>query len=148
MIVESLNKRIRDECSIARNQHFSNNIRNLDNGAKDVWKISKSLRKQVKYSIPLQQGGTLKASPTEKAQLLAEGFACAHRNPSLGDSATSRLVAESVLQINNSVFEMEAVPVIRPKEVKRIIKSMKPKKRRDRTKLATPCSSVFRGRGS
>ncbi|KAL1378650.1 hypothetical protein pipiens_015446, partial [Culex pipiens pipiens] len=71
-IVESLNNRIRFECSIARNQHFSNNIRNLENGAKDVWKISKALRNQVKYSPPLQAGDTLKASPDEKANLLAD----------------------------------------------------------------------------
>ncbi|KAL9707286.1 hypothetical protein quinque_010804 [Culex quinquefasciatus] len=127
-IVESLNNRIRFECSIARNQHFSNNIRNLENGAKDVWKISKALRNQVKYSPPLQAGDTLKASPVEKANLLADNFARAHRNPSPGDPATCSAVEESVQLIADSTFPVESVPVIRPKEIARIIKSLKAKK--------------------
>ena len=128
MIVESLNNRIRFECSIARNQHFSNNIRNLENGAKDVWKISKALRKKVKYSPPLKDGDTLKASPAEKANLLADNFARAHCNPSPGDPATSSAVDGSVQQTENSTFPVESVPIIRPKEIARIIKSLKPKK--------------------
>ncbi|KAL9694799.1 hypothetical protein quinque_014084 [Culex quinquefasciatus] len=127
-IVDSLNNRIRFECSIARNQHFSNNIRNLENGAKDVWKISRALRNQVKYSPPLQAGDTLKASPDEKANLLAENFVRAHRNPAPGDPATTSAVEVSVQQIVNSTFPLESVPVIRPKEIARIIKSLKPKK--------------------
>lgn len=134
-IVESLNARIRDECATARNQRFSNTIRNLDNGAKDVWKISKALRKSVKYSPPLRQGDSLIAAPVEKSNLLAESFAAAHRNPLPSNSTTIDAVAESVQQIAGSVLPQDDIPLIRPKELAKIIKDQKPRKAPGKDKI-------------
>lgn len=130
MIVESLNRRIREDCSLARNHHFSRTILNLDNGAKDVWKISKALRKNVKYSPPLQKVDTnsLISSPLEKANLLAECFASTHRNPLPGDVQTTYAVDASISFIENSATTENDVPLIRPREIERIIRSMKPRK--------------------
>ncbi|KAL1378419.1 hypothetical protein pipiens_015600, partial [Culex pipiens pipiens] len=73
--------------------------------------------KYTKTSVQFQTkaGDTLKASPEEKANLLADNFARAHRNPSPGDPTTSSAVEASVQQIADSTFPVESVPVIRPK---------------------------------
>lgn len=129
-IVESLNKRIREECSAARNQHFSNTIRNLENGAKDVWRISKALRNDVKYSPPLYHADTdsLVCTPLEKANLLACNFANSHRNTLQSDLLTSTAVDESAEYITNTAADTNGIPLSRPREIARIIKSMKQKK--------------------
>ena len=125
-IVESLNSRIGEECAKARNQKFSATIRTLENGSRDVWKISRALRNTVKYSPPLQQNTTLVAAPKEKANLLAESFAGAHRNALPTDPISASAVENSVLVITSTA--LDSVPIIRPREVERIVKRLKPRK--------------------
>lgn len=127
-IVEALNVRIRNECTIARNQHFSNSIRHLENGAKDMWRISKALRNSVKYTPPLKNGDSLVAAPSEKANLLADSFANAHRNTLPSEPSVIAQVEESVAHITATDSTTAAAPVVRPKELQRIIQSLKPKK--------------------
>ncbi|KAL9708206.1 hypothetical protein quinque_011724 [Culex quinquefasciatus] len=126
-IVEALNVRIRNECTIARNQHFSNSIRHLENGAKDMWRISKALRNSVKYTPPLKNGDSLVAAPSEKANLLADSFANAHRNTLPSEPSVIAQVEESVAHIT-ATDSTTAAPVVRPKELQRVIQSLKPKK--------------------
>ncbi|KAL1404776.1 hypothetical protein pipiens_018716 [Culex pipiens pipiens] len=127
-IVEALNVRIRNECTIARNQHFSSSIRHLENGAKDLWRISKALRNSVKYTPPLKNGDSLVAAPSEKANLLADSFANAHRNTLPSEPSVIAQVEESVAHITATDSTTAAAPVVRPKELQRIIQSLKPKK--------------------
>ena len=117
MIVESLNRRIREDCSLARNHHFSRTILNLDNGAKDVWKISKALRKNVKYSPPLQKVDTnsLISSPLEKANLLAECFASTHRNLLPGDDNQTTHAVYASISVASFRLGQSEITVAKPK---------------------------------
>lgn len=128
LIIDSLNSRIHRECSAARNKKFADALKHLGNGANDVWKMCKVLRNDVKYNPPLKQGNSLVAAPALKANLLAESFARAHRNPLPSDPSTLSEVEDSVLQIMNSANTSDAVPMIRPKELEKTIKSLKIKK--------------------
>ncbi|KAL1395749.1 hypothetical protein pipiens_011020 [Culex pipiens pipiens] len=110
-IVEALNVRIRNECTIARNQHFSSSIRHLENGAKDLWRISKALRNSVKYTPPLKNGDSLVAAPSEKANLLADSFANAHRNTLPSEPSVIAQVEESVAHITATDSTTAAAPV-------------------------------------
>lgn len=128
VIVEALNNRIREECAQSRFRKFGEVIANMHPGEDKMWKISRALRKNCKYTPPLRSDGQLVASPQRKADLLAENFAAAHNNTADSDPDTSRVVEESIRQIHDSPSEPDTNYLVRPKQVQEMIKKIKNKK--------------------
>lgn len=127
-IVSSLNNRIRDDCTNARYSKFSEALSSMERGDNKIWRITKALKKTVKYSPPLRNGDNLCASPQEKAKLLADCFAKAHNNQSVVDRETTDAVKRSIDLIEQSVPAADNSWIVRPKEISNIIRSLKVKK--------------------
>lgn len=131
-IVESLNNRIREECAQSRFQKFGDTLNTLELGGDKMWKITRALRKNCKYSPPLRNDGLLVASPQLKAEVLAENFSKAHNNTLVTDTATTTAVADSICLINESTNPVDLLVdpsyLVRPKEVKQLVKNLKSKK--------------------
>lgn len=100
----------------------------MERGDNKIWRITKALKKTVKYSPPLRNGDNLYASPQEKAKLLADCFAKAHNNQSVVDRETTDAVKRSIDLIEQSVPAADNSWIVRPKEISNIIRSLKVKK--------------------
>lgn len=127
-IVESLNSRIRKECDKARFGKFQHTLQTMERGSDTMWKITKALRKECKYSPPLRNADTLCASPAEKARLLAESFASSHINTMPSDPGIVTSVQRSVEHIDQSIPDPHYDWLVRPKDVTKILSCMKTKK--------------------
>lgn len=126
-IVESLNNRIRQECAQTRFQKFGSALSSMESSDNNMWKITRALRKTCKYSPPLRNDGTIVSSPQMKANLLAENFAKAHDNTLESDAATIAAVENSIAMINEAPSISETF-LVRPKEIKLLLKNLKNKK--------------------
>lgn len=124
-IVTALNNQIRDECAANRFAKFGEVLEAFESSDKKFWKITRCLRNNVKYSPPLRRGNALIASPKEKAQTLAEGFAAAHMNNLPSDPATVLTVDSCYEQLStNNDINSDASTFTKPREISDIIKSL------------------------
>ncbi|XP_039438926.1 uncharacterized protein LOC120420069 [Culex pipiens pallens] len=102
LIVETLNQRIQKECSKLKYKNFGDTVRDIANGHKKFWKISKLVRNKVKHNPPFRIDDGLVISPAEKARVLAESFAKAHDNTLPGDPSVNDEVARSMSAVTEA----------------------------------------------
>lgn len=127
-VVRHLNNVISTKSAEHRYRSFGSMLKNLDNGSNKFWKLTRSLRNTVKYSPPLNVNGNLVVSPSQKAEAFAATFAAAHNNEEHGDPETSAAVDAAIHQIRAARSPVPNAALVKPKEVKSIIRMLKNRK--------------------
>lgn len=138
-VVDHLNNIISTKSAEHRNRNFGELLRNLDNGSNKFWKLTRNLRNTVKYSPPLNVNGNLVVSPSQKAEALATAFATAHNNEEAGDPETTAAVENALHRVRTTNPALPHAALVKPKEVKSIIRAMKNRKAPGRDGIRNTC---------
>lgn len=112
------------------NDIWDNKLKNLTVKDKSIWKIAKSLTKNMDTMIPTLNGPNGPVfTDNEKANVLAENFERVHHlTENFGDDDTENVVNHTYTEIKSEPIDINDVELTSPKEVLEAINKTKPRK--------------------
>lgn len=127
-----INKRIKLEIYKLHNSNFNRKIKSLKPSGKQFWKFTKILKNSSNISPPLvdNQNNSLLITNEEKSQAIANEFAKSHLNTVAYHSNLENVVNKNNDKIQAARLNNDDIQpyLIKPIEIKTIIKSFKNKK--------------------
>lgn len=128
--LNNLNREIETRIWSQREDRWHRNIRRIQDGKENVWKLIKRRKGHNQNHIPTLEANDRKyTSTTEKLNLLAETYRnITTQTQNTSDEETERTVMRTYETINNRIPEIKAEAQTCPQEIKRIINRMRPLK--------------------
>lgn len=128
--VNYLNRQIKSHMDSIKNEKWNTMLSKLKMNSNQLWKVTKSLKNQVKKIPPIKTVSRVLTTDTDKANEIGSEFCKAHSTTfnDLSDPGTEGAVAMSNNSINFFSPTIKEVMLPKPREISRLIRGLKNRK--------------------
>lgn len=112
-----------------RNERWNTLLSNFQDTSPQFWKITKLIKNRQRFLPPLRSNNKLIITDSEKSDCIAQQFHNSHMiSNDLSDAATREEVKSTVNCISTLTIDLSGIRLIKPNELKCIVKNLKNKK--------------------
>jgi hypothetical protein len=122
--VNLLETHIKECTARIRNKNWNLKLESIRPSNQSVWKTARFLKKGPRQLPPLSDNGTIVITSIDKANLIADSFACNHENPIPVDRAFARNIRREVDRIRSDRTSPPEADLPTIDEIKSIIKCL------------------------